>query len=144
MLQPKKTKFRKQFKGRIHGTAKGGTDLNFGGYGLNRWFVELEQDILDNLRAFGPAQDMKGRPNTAEPPERRYAVNLLVDNGDLTHMSRSLFSEAALAGTGFGNDSFFTKAFCQKRLSQRIVDLMGAGVVQVFTFQVDFCAVFFT
>ena len=34
MLQPKRTKFRKQFKGRIHGTAKGGTDLNFGGYGL--------------------------------------------------------------------------------------------------------------
>ncbi|MCG6122672.1 MAG: 50S ribosomal protein L16 [Microvirga sp.] len=34
MLQPKKTKFRKQFKGRIHGAAKGGTDLNFGQYGL--------------------------------------------------------------------------------------------------------------
>src|SRR3712207_6316786 len=34
MLQPKKTKFRKQFKGRIHGTATGGTDLNFGQFGL--------------------------------------------------------------------------------------------------------------
>jgi large subunit ribosomal protein L16 len=34
MLQPKRTKFRKQFKGRIHGAAKGGTDLNFGAYGL--------------------------------------------------------------------------------------------------------------
>jgi large subunit ribosomal protein L16 len=34
MLQPKKTKFRKQFKGRIHGVAKGGTDLNFGQFGL--------------------------------------------------------------------------------------------------------------
>ena len=34
MLQPKKHKFRKQFKGRIHGNAKGGTDLNFGSYGL--------------------------------------------------------------------------------------------------------------
>ena len=34
MLQPKRTKFRKQHKGRIHGTAKGGTDLNFGTYGL--------------------------------------------------------------------------------------------------------------
>ena len=34
MLQPKKTKFRKQFKGRIHGTAEGGTDLNFGQFGL--------------------------------------------------------------------------------------------------------------
>ena len=34
MLQPKKTKFRKAFKGRLHGNAKGGTDLNFGSYGL--------------------------------------------------------------------------------------------------------------
>ncbi|MCW2310195.1 50S ribosomal protein L16 [Rhodobium gokarnense] len=34
MLQPKRTKFRKQHKGRIHGNAKGGTDLNFGSYGL--------------------------------------------------------------------------------------------------------------
>ena len=28
MLSPKRTKFRKMFKGRIHGEAKGGTDLN--------------------------------------------------------------------------------------------------------------------
>ncbi|GLK80491.1 50S ribosomal protein L16 [Methylopila turkensis] len=34
MLQPKRTKFRKQFKGRISGAAKGGFDLNFGAYGL--------------------------------------------------------------------------------------------------------------
>ena len=34
MLQPKRTKFRKQFKGRIHGDAKGGTALNFGSFGL--------------------------------------------------------------------------------------------------------------
>jgi large subunit ribosomal protein L16 len=34
MLQPKRTKFRKQHKGRIHGEAKGGSDLNFGGFGL--------------------------------------------------------------------------------------------------------------
>jgi large subunit ribosomal protein L16 len=34
MLQPKRTKFRKQHKGRIHGLSKGGTDLNFGNYGL--------------------------------------------------------------------------------------------------------------
>jgi large subunit ribosomal protein L16 len=34
MLQPKRTKFRKMFKGRIHGEAKGGYDLNFGTYGL--------------------------------------------------------------------------------------------------------------
>ncbi len=34
MLQPNRTKFRKQHKGRIHGTAKGGMTLNFGEYGL--------------------------------------------------------------------------------------------------------------
>ncbi|MAF47114.1 MAG: 50S ribosomal protein L16 [Rhodospirillales bacterium] len=34
MLQPKRTKFRKAHKGRIHGAAKGGTTLNFGSYGL--------------------------------------------------------------------------------------------------------------
>ena len=34
MLQPKKTKFRKQFKGRISGVAKGGFQLDFGEFGL--------------------------------------------------------------------------------------------------------------
>jgi large subunit ribosomal protein L16 len=34
MLQPKRTKFRKAFKGRIHGNAKGGTTLSFGEVGL--------------------------------------------------------------------------------------------------------------
>ena len=34
MLQPKRTKYRKQFKGRVHGNAKGGTTLNFGNYGM--------------------------------------------------------------------------------------------------------------
>ena len=34
MLSPKRTKFRKAHKGRIHGNAKGGTTLNFGAFGL--------------------------------------------------------------------------------------------------------------
>ncbi len=34
MLQPKRTKFRKAHKGRIHGVAKGGTELAFGQFGL--------------------------------------------------------------------------------------------------------------
>ena len=34
MLQPKRTKFRKAFKGRIHGLAKGGTSLVYGSHGL--------------------------------------------------------------------------------------------------------------
>ena len=34
MLQPKRTKFRKQFKGRIHGKATSGADLTFGSFGI--------------------------------------------------------------------------------------------------------------
>ncbi|WP_029009706.1 50S ribosomal protein L16 [Azospirillum halopraeferens] len=34
MLSPKRTKYRKAHKGRIHGNAKGGTALNFGAFGL--------------------------------------------------------------------------------------------------------------
>lgn len=49
MLQPKRTKFRKQFKGRIHGNAKGGTDLNFGTYGLKA--VEPERITARQIEA---------------------------------------------------------------------------------------------
>ena len=34
MLSPKRTRFRKAFKGRIRGVAKGGFELNFGQFGL--------------------------------------------------------------------------------------------------------------
>ena len=34
MMSPKKTKYRKQFKGRIHGMTKAGASLNFGSHGL--------------------------------------------------------------------------------------------------------------
>ena len=34
MLQPKRTKYRKAHKGRIHGLAKGGSSLAFGAYGM--------------------------------------------------------------------------------------------------------------
>jgi large subunit ribosomal protein L16 len=34
MLQPKRTKFRKQFKGRNRGLAQRGSDVSFGDYGL--------------------------------------------------------------------------------------------------------------
>jgi large subunit ribosomal protein L16 len=49
MLQPKKTKFRKTFKGRIHGSAKGGTDLNFGSHGLKA--VEPERVTARQIEA---------------------------------------------------------------------------------------------
>ncbi len=34
MLSPKRTKFRKSHKGRMHGMAKGGNEVSFGDYGL--------------------------------------------------------------------------------------------------------------
>jgi len=34
MMSPKRTKYRKQHKGRIHGNTKGGAELNFGEFGL--------------------------------------------------------------------------------------------------------------
>src|SRR5882757_987103 len=49
MLQPKRTKFRKQFKGRIHGTAKGATSLNFGSFGLKS--VEPERVTARQIEA---------------------------------------------------------------------------------------------
>ena len=49
MLQPKKTKFRKAFKGRIHGTAKAGFTLNFGSYGMKS--VEPERITARQIEA---------------------------------------------------------------------------------------------
>jgi large subunit ribosomal protein L16 len=49
MLQPKRTKFRKQFKGRIKGEAKGGSDLNFGTFGLKA--VEPERVTARQIEA---------------------------------------------------------------------------------------------
>src|SRR5258708_35382999 len=49
MLSPKRTKSRKAHKGRIHGPAKGGFDLNFGLYGLKA--VEPERVTARQIEA---------------------------------------------------------------------------------------------
>ena len=49
MLSPKKTKYRKQFKGKIHGIAKSGFTLNFGSYGLKS--VEPERVTARQIEA---------------------------------------------------------------------------------------------
>jgi large subunit ribosomal protein L16 len=82
MLQPKKTKFRKQFKGRIHGVAKGGTDLNFGQFGLKAVDPErvTARQIEAARRAITRAMKRAGRvwirifpdvPVTQKPTEVR-------------------------------------------------------------------------
>ena len=67
MLQPKRTKYRKAHKGRIHGDAKGGTSLNFGAYGLkalqperitNRWvFTSVAASIRQTERSRTKSMD---------------------------------------------------------------------------------------
>ena len=49
MLQPKRTKFRKAFKGRIHGVATSGAKLAFGQYGLKA--VEPERITARQIEA---------------------------------------------------------------------------------------------
>jgi large subunit ribosomal protein L16 len=49
MMQPKRTKFRKQFKGRMPGVAKAGFDLAFGEYGLKA--VEPERITARQIEA---------------------------------------------------------------------------------------------
>jgi large subunit ribosomal protein L16 len=49
MLQPKRTKFRKAHKGRIKGATTGGTNLNFGAYGLKA--VEPERITARQIEA---------------------------------------------------------------------------------------------
>jgi len=49
MLQPQRTKYRKQHKGRIHGVASSGTELTFGSYGLKA--VEPERVTARQIEA---------------------------------------------------------------------------------------------
>ncbi len=82
MLQPKRTKFRKQFKGRIHGTAKGGTNLDFGAFGLKALEPErvTARQIEAARRAITREMKRQGRvwirifpdvPVTSKPTEVR-------------------------------------------------------------------------
>ena len=63
MLQPKRTKFRKAHKGRIHGLAKGGTALNFGAFGLKALEPErvTARQIEASRRAITRAMKRAGR-----------------------------------------------------------------------------------
>ncbi len=82
MLQPKRTKFRKAHKGRIHGVAKGGTALTFGQYGLKAQEPEriTARQIEAARRAMTRHMKRAGRvwirifpdlPVTAKPTEVR-------------------------------------------------------------------------
>jgi large subunit ribosomal protein L16 len=63
MLSPKRTKYRKQHKGRIHGVSKGGTTLNFGAFGLKALEPEriTARQIESARRAITRAMRRAGR-----------------------------------------------------------------------------------
>jgi large subunit ribosomal protein L16 len=82
MLSPKRTKYRKAHKGRIHGLAKGGTTLNFGTFGLKALEPErvTARQIESARRAITRAMKRAGRvwirifpdvPVTLKPAEVR-------------------------------------------------------------------------
>jgi large subunit ribosomal protein L16 len=63
MMSPKRTKFRKAHKGRIHGNAKGNTHLNFGSFGLKALEPErvTARQIESARRAITRAMKRAGR-----------------------------------------------------------------------------------
>lgn len=82
MLSPKKFKHRKQFKGRIHGNAKGGATLSFGAYGLKALSPDrvTARQIEAARRAISRAMKRQGKvwirifpdvPVTSKPLEVR-------------------------------------------------------------------------
>lgn len=82
MMSPKRTKYRKAHKGRIHGLAKGGTALNFGAFGLKALQPErvTARQIESARRAITRAMKRAGRvwirifpdvPVTLKPAEVR-------------------------------------------------------------------------
>ena len=82
MLSPKRTKFRKAHKGRIHGNAKGGTQLNFGSYGLKALTparvtarqIEASRIVISRVvRKIGKMwiRIFPDKPVTARPAETR-------------------------------------------------------------------------
>lgn len=82
MLVPKRTKFRKAFKGRIHGLTKGAASLDFGSFGLKALEPErvTARQIEAARRAITRAMKRQGKlwirvfpdvPVSKKPPEVR-------------------------------------------------------------------------
>jgi large subunit ribosomal protein L16 len=82
MLMPKRVKYRKQFRGRMRGKAKGGTELLSGEYGLqalepgwitSRQIEAMRQTVVRNMRRRGKywIRIFPDKPVTVKPAETR-------------------------------------------------------------------------
>lgn len=81
-----------------------------------------------------------------------YDVWVLLFDIDLAHMDFALEAEvggcgsegdSVLAGSGFGDETLLAHVFGEKGFAHAMVELVGAGVVQVFALEVDASAVGF-
>ena len=79
MLQPKRTKFRKAFKGKIKGKSKGGTALAFGAFGLKA--LEPERVTARQIEATRRAvtRHMKRQGQSVDPDLSRYSCDRQAD-----------------------------------------------------------------
>ena len=82
MLMPKRVKYRKQFRGRMRGMAKGGTDLLSGEFGLqalepgwitSRQIEAMRRTVVRHMRRRGKywIRIFPDKPVTAKPAETR-------------------------------------------------------------------------
>ena len=82
MLMPKRVKYRKQFRGRMRGNAKGGTDLQNGEFGLqalsagwvtSRQIEAMRRAVVRHMRRRGRywIRIFPDKPVTANPAETR-------------------------------------------------------------------------
>ncbi len=82
MLMPKRVKYRKQFRGRMRGMAKGGTDLLNGEFGIqalepgwitSRQIEAIRRTIVRHMRRRGKywIRIFPDKPVTAKPAETR-------------------------------------------------------------------------
>jgi large subunit ribosomal protein L16 len=82
MLMPKRTKYRKQFRGRMRGMAKGGTELMHGSWGLqalepgwisSRQIEAMRRAVVREMRRRGRywIRIFPDKPVTAKPAETR-------------------------------------------------------------------------
>jgi large subunit ribosomal protein L16 len=82
MLMPKRVIYRKQFRGRRAGMAKGGTELNYGDYGLqaleagwitSRQIEAVRRAVVRHMRRRGKywIRIFPDKPVTAKPAETR-------------------------------------------------------------------------
>lgn len=82
MLMPKRVKYRKQFRGRMRGQAKGGTELLHGEYGLqalepgwvtSRQIEAVRRAVVRHMRRRGKywIRIFPDKPVTAKPAETR-------------------------------------------------------------------------